>query len=50
VRAGLKDKPVNDIREIVGSYIEQRIEHGFIRNRKDVLEAVSELGTVTRTK
>ena len=49
VRAGLKDKPVNDIREMVGSYIEQRIEHGFIRNRKDVLEAVSELGTVTRT-
>ena len=49
VRAGLKNKPVKDIREIVGSYIEQRIEHGFIRNRKDVLEAVSELGTVTRT-
>lgn len=49
VRAGLKDKPVNDIREMVGSYIEQRIEHGFIRNRKDVLDAVSELGTVTRT-
>jgi hypothetical protein len=44
VRAGLKDKPVNDIREIVGSYIEQRIEHGFIRNRKDVLDAISELG------
>jgi len=49
VRAGLKDKSVNDIREMVGSYIEQRIEHGFIRNRKDVLDAVSELGTVTRT-
>ena len=49
VRAGLKNKPVNDIREIVGSYIEQRIEHGFIRNRKDVLDAISELGTVTRT-
>lgn len=49
VRAGLKDKPVNDIREMVGSYIEKRIEHGFIRNRKDVLDAVSELGTVTRT-
>ena len=49
VRAGLKDKPVNDIREMVGSYIEQRVEHGFIRNRNDVLEAVSELGTVTRT-
>ena len=44
VRAGLKDKPVNDIREIVGSYIEQRIKHGFIRNRKDVLDAISELG------
>ena len=49
VRAGLKDKSVNDIREIVGSYIEQRVEHGFIRDRKDVLDAVSELGTVTRT-
>lgn len=49
VRAGLKDKPVNDIREIVGSYIEQSVEHGFIRDRKDVLDAISELGTVTRT-
>lgn len=49
VRAGLKNKTVKDIREIVGSYIEQRVEHGFIRNRKDVLDAVSELGTVTRT-
>ena len=49
VRAGLKTKAVKDIREIVGSYIEQRVEHGFIRDRKDVLDAVSELGTVTRT-
>lgn len=49
VRAGLKNKTVKDIREIVGSYIEQRVEHGFIRDRKDVLDAVSELGTVTRT-
>ncbi len=49
VRAGLKNKAVKDIREIVGSYIEQRVEHGFIRDRKDVLDAVSELGTVTRT-
>ena len=49
VRAGLKDKSVNDIREIVGSYIEQRVEHGFIRDRKDVLDAISELGIVTRT-
>ncbi len=49
VRAGLKNKPVNDIREIVGSYLEQRIEHGFIRDRKDVLDAISELGIVTRT-
>ena len=49
VRAGLKNKPVNDIREIVGSYLEQRIEHGFIRDRKGVLDAISELGTVTRT-
>jgi hypothetical protein len=44
----LKSKPVNDVREIVGSYIEQRVDHGFIRNRKDVLDAVSELGEVTR--
>ncbi|WP_163048666.1 hypothetical protein [Acinetobacter pittii] len=49
LRAGLKNKAVKDIREIVGSYIEQRVEHGFIRDRKDVLDAVSELGTVTRT-
>ena len=40
VRAGLKTKAVKDIREIVGSYIEQRVEHGFIRDRKDVLDAV----------
>ena len=50
VRAGLKDKSVNDIREIVGSYIEQRVEHGFIRDRKDVLDAISELGIVTRSE
>ena len=49
VRAGLKNKPVNDIREVVGSYIEQRVEYGFIRDRKGVLDAISELGTVTRT-
>ena len=49
VRAGLKNKPVNDIREIVGSYIEQRVDYGFIRDRKGVLDAISELGTVTRT-
>ena len=49
VRAGLKGKPANDVREIVGSYIEQRIRYGFIRNRNDVVDAVSELGTVTRT-
>lgn len=48
VRAGLKGKTANDIHEVVGSYIEQRVEHGFIRSRKDVLDAVSELGEVTR--
>lgn len=48
VRAGLKGKSVNGVRELVGSYLEQRIEQGFIRNREDVLDAVSELGTVTR--
>jgi hypothetical protein len=48
LRAGLKDKPVNDVREKIGSYIEQRVDHGFIKNRKDVLDAVSELGEVTR--
>jgi hypothetical protein len=46
VRAGLKDKPVKDIREIVGSYIEQRVEYGFIRNQQDVLDALSEFGKV----
>ena len=44
VRAGLTGKTRKDIREVIGSYIEQRVEHGFIRNRKDVLEAISELG------
>ena len=48
VRAGLKGKPANDVREIVGSYIEQRIRYGFIRNRNDVVDAISELGTITR--
>lgn len=48
VRAGLKGKPASSVREVVGSYIEQRVEHGFIRDRKDVLGAVSELGTITR--
>ena len=33
----------------LGRYIEQRVEHGFIRDRKDVLDAISELGEVTRT-
>ena len=44
VRAGLTGKTRKDIREVIGSYIEQRVEHGFIRNRKDVLEAISEFG------
>lgn len=44
VRAGLTGKTRKDIREVIGSYIEQRVEHGFIRNRKDVLVAISELG------
>jgi methyl-accepting chemotaxis protein len=33
---------------VVGSYIEQRIYFGFIKDRTDVLDAVSELGEVTR--
>ncbi|KOC58713.1 DNA relaxase mbeA [Habropoda laboriosa] len=45
---GLKGKSANDVREAIGSYIEQRIEHGFVRNRADVLNAISELGEVTR--
>ena len=49
LRAGLKDGPVNNVREKIGRYIEQRVEHGFIRDRKDVLDAISELGEVTRT-
>ena len=49
LRAGLKDEPVNNVREKIGRYIEQRVEHGFIRDRKDVLDAISELGEVTRT-
>jgi hypothetical protein len=48
VRAGLKGKSVNDIREVVGSLIEQRIYFDFIKDRTDVLDAVSELGEVTR--
>ena len=48
VRAGLKGKSVNDIREVVGSLIEQRIYFDFIKDRTDVLDAVSELGKVTR--
>ena len=48
IRAGLKGQAVNDIREVVGSLIEQRIYFDFIKDRKDVLDAVSELGEVTR--
>jgi hypothetical protein len=48
IRAGLKGKSVNDIREVVGSLIEQRIYFDFIKDRADVLDAVSELGEVTR--
>lgn len=48
IRAGLKGKAVNDIREVVGSLIEQRIYFDFIKDRTDVLDAVSELGEVTR--
>lgn len=48
IRAGLKGKSVNDIREVVGSLIEQRIYFDFIKDRTDVLNAVSELGEVTR--
>ena len=48
VRAGLKGKSVNDIREVIGSLIEQRIYFDFIKDRTDVLDAVSELGKVTR--
>ena len=49
VRAGFKGKTANDIREDIGNYIEQRVEHGFVRNRADVLEALKELGQITRT-
>ena len=48
IRAGLKDRPVKDVRELVGDFLEQRIEHGFIRNRSDVVDALKELGEVTR--
>ncbi|KOC58714.1 DNA relaxase mbeA [Habropoda laboriosa] len=47
-KVGLKGKSANDVRELIGSYIEQRIEHGFVRNRTDVLNAISELGEVAR--
>ncbi|MEG2268771.1 MAG: hypothetical protein RSC68_31125, partial [Acinetobacter sp.] len=43
-----KDRPVKDVRELVGDFLEQRIEHGFIRNRSDVVDALKELGEVTR--
>lgn len=48
IRAGLQGKAVNDIREVVGSLIEQRIYFDFIKDRTDVLDALSELGEVTR--
>lgn len=43
IRAGLKGKAVNDIREVIGSLIEQRIYFDFIKDRTDVLDAVSSL-------
>lgn len=39
----------NDVRELITDYLKQRIEYGFIRNRQDILEALSEVGEFNRT-
>lgn len=48
LKASLLGEKVNDIRENIGLYIEQRITFGIIKNRQGVLEALSEFGNITR--
>ncbi|WP_333617004.1 hypothetical protein [Acinetobacter variabilis] len=48
LHAGLKGKKAPEICELIGLYLEQRIEHGFVRNRNDVLETLSEIGQINR--
>lgn len=48
IKAGLVGKKADDIREVVGEYLEQRIKFGHIQNRQSVLDALSEIGEITR--
>lgn len=48
IKAGLVGKKADDIREVVGEYLEQRIKFGHIQNRQSVLDALSEIGKITR--
>lgn len=48
IKAGLVGKKADDIREVVREYLEQRIKFGHIQNRQSVLDALSEIGEITR--
>ena len=51
LKAGLSvGKTAKDIREVIGVYIEQRIQFGEIKNRHDVINALNdaEIGEITR--
>lgn len=51
LKAGLSVcKTAKDIREVIGVYIEQRIQFGEIKNRHDVINALNdaEIGEITR--
>lgn len=47
-KASLVGAKVNDVRENISTYLEQRIEFGIIKNRQGVLDALSEFGEITR--
>jgi hypothetical protein len=47
-KASLVGAKVNDVRENISTYLEQRIEFGIIKNRQEVLDALAEIGQITR--
>ena len=49
LKAGLEQTETKkEARELITDYLKQRIEYGFIRNRNDILEALSEVGEFNR--
>ncbi len=48
LRSGFEGKTAPEIGEWIDIYLRQRVECGFVRNRNDVLEALSEIGQINR--